>query len=87
MKNLLSRLIDLVNPNSEKNIDREISFFKRELKDHLNISDVKSTEEAINQSTDSKVRLSLKINLKNELKEAYDEYQYEALKDSIDKAW
>lgn len=82
-----NKLINFLNPNSEKNLDKNISFYKKALIDYQTNIDFDLREKAINETLDAKTKHVLKIEFKEDLKKAYQDYRYESLKDSIDKAW
>ncbi len=88
MKNLLKIIVDFFTPNSTTNLDRNISYFKQVLiENHSFNSEMISLEKSIDKASSEKLKHTLKIQFRDKLKKVYDDLEYEAMKETIDRAW
>lgn len=82
---MFKNLINLLSPISERNIDKNINWYKKEL---IYLSDdINLLEKQILITNDLKQKCVLKIKLFKKLKQAYKDMEYQNLEDSIDKSW
>lgn len=78
--------LSFLNPNSQKNIDSKIYFYLSELKDE-DLSSVKSIQKTISETKNHSNKKRLQIQLRNRLKNIYDDFQFKNLEETIDRCW
>jgi len=84
MKNFLKNIIDFFNSDSPRNIDKNLSYYKKEATNYkLDISHLKDLELSINNTTDENHKHELKVKLKNEI----ESLVFHSPEGQSDRAW
>lgn len=81
MKAMIQQIINYLNPNSPRNVDKNIAYYLSQLKIYnVDTSHIKTVDF-------NNLNLQQKIAIKKDLKKLYDNYNYASLEDTIDKTW